>query len=47
MNRPFNLQWGVMVFCFVQKFFFGQHELEFFFQNSTLGYTAFDLTGVT
>jgi hypothetical protein len=20
-----------MVFCFVQKFFFGQHELEFFF----------------
>jgi len=29
-----------MVFCFVQNFFFGQHELEyfFFFQNSTLGY---------
>ena len=31
MNRPFNLQGGVMVFCFVQKFFFGQHELEFYF----------------
>ena len=37
-----------MVFCFVQKLFFGQHELEYFFflsrkaqiffQNSTLGY---------
>ena len=30
-----------MVFCFVQKFFFGQHEsLEyyFFFQNTTLSY---------
>jgi hypothetical protein len=37
-----------MVFCFVQNFFFGQHELEYlffchakheiFFQNSTLGY---------
>jgi hypothetical protein len=38
-----------MVFCFVQNFFFGQHEnyniycycrakREFFFQNSTLGY---------
>jgi hypothetical protein len=25
-----------MVFYFVQKFFFGQHEM--FFQNSTLGY---------
>ena len=31
---------GVMVFCSVQKFFFGQHELEYFFspQNLTLGY---------
>jgi hypothetical protein len=39
----------VMVFCFVQNFFFEQHELEFifflsrkaqffFFHNSTLGY---------
>jgi len=48
-DRPFNLQGeGVMVFCFVQKCFFGQHELEylfflsrkvlFFFQNLTLGY---------
>jgi hypothetical protein len=38
-----------MVFCFVQKFFFGQHKSsniylfcrakrEFFFQNLTLGY---------
>jgi hypothetical protein len=37
-----------MVFCFVQNFFFGQHELEylfflsrkaqFFFHNSTLSY---------
>ena len=29
-----------MVFCFVQNFFFGQHELEyyFFFKNLTLGY---------
>ena len=28
-DRPFNLKGGgggVMVFCFVQKFFFGQHE---------------------
>ena len=25
-DRPFNLKWGVMVFCFVQNFFFGQHE---------------------
>ena len=48
-DRPFNLQGGVMVFCFVQKFFFRQHKsqniyffccakCEFFFQNSTLGY---------
>ena len=47
-DRPFNLQ-GVMVFCFVQNFFFGQHKSQnihffcrakrnFFFQNSTLGY---------
>jgi hypothetical protein len=38
----------VMVFCFVQKFVFGQHELDYiflcrakreiFFQNLTLGY---------
>ena len=29
-----------MVLCSVQKFFFGQHELEYFFfpQNLTLGY---------
>ena len=25
-DRPFNLQGGIMVFCFVQNFFFGQHE---------------------
>ena len=25
-DRPFNLKRGVMVFCFVQKFFFGQHK---------------------
>jgi hypothetical protein len=25
-ERPFNLKGGVMVFCFVQKFFFGQHK---------------------
>ena len=25
-DRPFNLKEGVMVFCFVYKFFFGQHE---------------------
>ena len=31
-GRLFNLQGGVMVFCFVQKFFFGQHEsLNIFF----------------
>jgi hypothetical protein len=41
----------VMVFCFVQNFFFEQHELEFifflsrkaqffFFHNSTLGYMS-------
>ena len=31
-DRPFNLQGeGVMVFCFVQNFFFGQHELEYLF----------------
>ena len=46
-----HLTWrgGVMVFCFVQKFFFGQHKswniyffcrakCEFFFKNLTLGY---------
>ena len=53
-DRPFILKGkggggGVMVFCFVQKFFFGQHKSqniyfcgrakrEFFFQNLTLGY---------
>ena len=38
-ERPFILKGEVMVFCFVQNFFFGQHESrEFFFQNSTLGY---------
>ena len=25
-DRPFNLKGGVMVFCFVQEFFFGQHK---------------------
>jgi hypothetical protein len=25
-DRPFNLKWGVMVFGFVQKKNFGQHE---------------------
>ena len=25
-ERPFNLKGGVMVFCFVQNFFFGQHK---------------------
>ena len=48
-DRPFNLQEGVMVFCFVQKMFFGQHKSqniyffcrakrEIFFQNLSLGY---------
>ena len=53
-DRPFNLQGergrGIMVFCFVQNFFFGQHKTQeeyfffvsqrpkFFFQNLTLGY---------
>ena len=30
-DRPFKLQGGVMVFCFIQKKNFGQHELEDFF----------------
>ena len=30
-DGPFILKGGVMVFCFVQNFFFGQHELEYFF----------------
>ena len=30
-DRPFNLQGGGMVFCFAQIFFFGQHELEYYF----------------
>ena len=47
-DRPFNLKGGVMVFGFVQKNFFGQHESQniffcrakrkFFYQNLTLGY---------
>ena len=40
-DRPFNLQGGgVLVFCFVQKFFFGQHESWniFFSQNLTSSY---------
>jgi hypothetical protein len=48
-DRPFNLKGRVMVFCFVQNFFFQTtRELEyfffvvqsanFFFQNSTIGY---------
>jgi hypothetical protein len=55
-DRPFNLKGGGgMVFCFVQKFYFGQHKSyniycfcrakrEIFFQNVTLGYkTIFEL----
>ena len=30
-DRPFNLKGGAMVFCFVQKFCFGQNKLEYFF----------------
>ena len=30
-ERPFNLQGGGMVFCFVQNFFFGQRELKYLF----------------
>ena len=30
-DRPFNLKGGIMAFCFVQKFFVGQHELEYLF----------------
>ena len=30
-NRPFNLKRGGYGFCFVQKLFFGQHKLEYFF----------------
>ena len=40
-DRPFNLkgEGGVMVSCFVQNFFFGQHKSQnIFFQNLTLGY---------
>ena len=48
-DRPFNLKGGVMVICFVQKMFFGQHKRqniilfcrakrEIFFRNLTLGY---------
>ena len=44
-DRPFNLKGRVMVFCFVQNFFFGQNiyffcraQREFFFQYLTLGY---------
>ena len=49
-DRPFTLKGGgVMVFCFVRNFFFGQHKSQniyffcpgkrnFFFQNLTLGY---------
>jgi hypothetical protein len=33
-DRPFNLKGGVMVFCFVQNFFFGQQELEYLFFSS-------------
>jgi hypothetical protein len=32
-DQPFNLHWGgggVMVFCFVQNFFFRTRELEYF-----------------
>ena len=51
MDRPFNLKGGggVMGFCFVQNFFFGQHKSsniylfcrakrEIFLKNSTSGY---------
>ena len=48
-DQPFNLKGGVMVFCFVQKNFFGQHKSqnifffcrakrEFFFKSLILGY---------
>ena len=50
-DRPFNLKGGggFMVFCFLQKIFFGQHKSwniyffcrakrEIFFKNLTLGY---------
>jgi hypothetical protein len=44
-----------MVFCFVQKFFFGKHynfffcraKRNFFFQNSTLGYMIKTLNQIT
>ena len=51
-NRPLNLKWGgVMVYCFVQNFFFGQHKSqniylfcrakrEIFLKNSTSGYVT-------
>jgi hypothetical protein len=38
-----------MVSCFVQNFFFGQHELEylfFFHQNLTLGYMTKNLNQI-
>ena len=48
-DRPFNLQGGVMVFCFVQNFFsrttqeleylfFCRAKRKYFFYNLTLGY---------
>ena len=47
-DRPFDLKRRIMVFCFVQNFFFGQQKSqniffclakrEIFFQNLTLGY---------
>ena len=48
-DRPFNLKGGVMVFCFVQTIFFGQHKssniyfflsrkARIFFHNVTLVY---------
>jgi hypothetical protein len=40
-DRPFNLKGGVMVFCFVQNFFFERHELEYFFFLSREGQIFF------
>jgi hypothetical protein len=40
-DRPFNLKGGVMVFCFVQNFFFERHELEYLFFLSREGQIFF------
>ena len=38
-DRPFNLKGGIMFFCFVQNFFFGQHKL--YDKNSESDYFFF------